>query len=150
MHNQLVEVHQVGVWIDHKEAFLVFNNENSESHENGESHDANKNVKNIVSGMEKHVRYSEHAVSAEGLAEDQRDRRYGSHLDRYYDEVISQMKGATSILIFGPGEAKQEFKKRFETKSIGGRIVGFETTDKLTNPQIVAKVKAYFNKGFFD
>ena len=48
---------------------------------------------------------------------------------------------AETILIFGPGEAKGELKKRMERDKIGIRIVAMETADKMTEPQIVAKVK---------
>jgi hypothetical protein len=30
------------------------------------------------------------------------------------------------------------------SKALSGRIVGIETTDKLTDPQIVAKVKEHY------
>lgn len=79
-------------------------------------------------------------------ADDQRDRRFASHLDRYYDQVISHIRDADSILIFGPGEAKGELKKRLESNGLGGRIVGVETTDKMTEHQVAAKVRAYFQK----
>jgi hypothetical protein len=60
--------------------------------------------------------------------------------------VISHIRDADSILIFGPGEAKGELKKRLESKGLGGRIVAVETTDKMTERQIAAKVRAYFQK----
>ena len=69
-------------------------------------------------------------------------RRYGQHLDRYYDEVIRQVGQPEALLIFGPGEAKQQPEERLSrSKELSARIVGVETTDKLTDRQIVAKVK---------
>lgn len=130
--NKQTAKQEVGVWIDHKEAFVVF------------SHDESAEAESIASDMEKHVRYSGYEA-ADGLAEDQRDRRFIAHLDQYYDEVIAHLKDATAILIFGPGEAKGEFRKRLEHNSSGGQIVGFETVGKLTNPQMVAKVQAFFH-----
>jgi hypothetical protein len=50
------------------------------------------------------------------------------------------------MLIFGPGEAKGELKKRLESNNLGGRIVGIETVDKMTDRQIAAKVRQYFLK----
>jgi len=47
-------------------------------------------------------------------------------------------------LIFGPGEAKGELKKRFEKECPGAHIVTMETTDKMTEPQIVAHVRHHF------
>jgi stalled ribosome rescue protein Dom34 len=63
------------------------------------------------------------------------------HLNRYYDEVISFIHEAESILILGPGEAKEELKKRIERKRLHGRIVGIETVDKMTDGQIEARVR---------
>jgi len=65
-------------------------------------------------------------------------------LDRFYDEVISFIRDAASILILGPGEAKGELKKRMQSKGLHGRIIGVETVDKMTFPQIAAKVRQYF------
>jgi hypothetical protein len=39
---------------------------------------------------------------------------------------------------------KGELKKHLELEGLGGRIVGIETTDKMTDPQIAAKVRQYF------
>ena len=125
-----------GLWIDHKEAVIVFT---ATSADNAEE------TKRMESGMEKHVRSSGRAAS-EGVAEDQRDRKHATELDQYYDDVIAQLKDATSILIFGPGEAKGEFKKRLEHKGADERIVGVETTDKMTDNQIAAKVREHFAK----
>ncbi|MFC1782737.1 hypothetical protein ACFL02_04020, partial [Planctomycetota bacterium] len=77
-------------------------------------------------------------------SEDLQDRRFMVHLDRFYDEVISFIRDAESILILGPGEAKGELKKRMESKGLLGNIVGVETVDKMTDPQIAAKVRQYF------
>lgn len=130
MSNQQAVKQEVGVWIDHKEAFVLFN-------------DGNKADSELSS--DKHIRYSEHATDGASPAEDQRERRHANRLNQYYDEVIPHLEDATSILIFGPGEAKGEFKKRLESKGFGGRIVGCEAVDNLTNNQMVAKVKAYFS-----
>ena len=43
------------------------------------------------------------------------------------------------------GEAKLQLQKRLSlSKALAERIVGIETTDKLTDPQIVAKVKEHY------
>ena len=50
-----------------------------------------------------------------------------------------------ALLIFGPGEAKLQLKERLSrSKALSEHIVGIETTDKLTDPQIVAKVKEHY------
>ena len=125
---------QAGIWIDHKQAFIVVVGEGTEQ------------SKRLDSDVEKHVRFSGHAAQQEGSADDQRDRQFASHLGKYYDEVIAQVHDAQSILLFGPGEAKGELEKRFAGKGLTGSIVGVETADKMTEHQIAAKVRQYFQK----
>jgi hypothetical protein len=123
---------EVGIWIDHKDAYLVFVGEGAPAAQHTES------------GVGKHVRFSGHHASQDGSADDQRDRQFAAHLEKYYDDVISHMQGAKSILLFGPGEAKGELKKRLAAKGLGDRVVGVETVDKMTDHQIAAKVRAHF------
>jgi len=125
---------QAGIWIDHRAAFIVFVDEGHEE------------TKRIKSDLEKHVRFSGRAASEEGSADDQRDKQFAAHLARYYDEVIAHVRDAESILLFGPGEAKGELEKRLTSKGLGERIVGIETTDKMTDRQIVARVRERFRK----
>jgi hypothetical protein len=61
----------------------------------------------------------------------------------YYDAVIACIRGAEAILIFGPGDAKGELKKRLESNDLGGRIISIETVDKMTDRQIAAKVRQH-------
>ncbi len=50
-----------------------------------------------------------------------------------------------AVLIFRPGEAKLQLKERLSrSKALAERLVGIETTNKLTDPQIVAKVKHHY------
>jgi len=123
-----------GLWIDHRKAVIVIVSDEGEE------------TKQLESGMEKHVRFSGGSRSEEGKADDQRDRQFTGHLNTYYDEVISHIRDAESILLFGPGEAKGEIEKRLANKGLGGRIVGVETLDKMTNRQIAAKVRQHFPK----
>jgi len=122
----------VGLWIDHREAFLVFVGVDGEE------------TSRVESGMEPHVRFSGGNRPADGAADDQRDRQFTVHLNRYYDEVIAQVRDAEAILVFGPGEAKGELKSRLASQGLGGHIVGVETVDKMTAPQIAAKVREHF------
>ena len=123
---------QVGLWIDHRETLVVSLRDQGEA------------TTRIESGMEKHVRFPGGNRSEEGSADDQRDRQFTAHLNRYYDDVISHIRDAESILLFGPGEAKVELEKRLASKGLGGRVVGVETVDKMTAPQIAAKVRRHF------
>jgi hypothetical protein len=65
--------------------------------------DEGEAIQRISSDVEPHGRFFAHAP--EGALEDRRDRRFGEHLHRYYDEVIAAIRDADSILIVGPAEA---------------------------------------------
>ena len=121
---------KVGLWIDHKKAVIF-----SLADEGAE-------IKRISSELKKDVRFSGGAQKES--VEKHRDKRLSEHLNNYYDEVVEHICDAESILIFGPGEAKKELKKKLESKKLHGNIVGFETADKMTDNQIVAKVRQRF------
>ena len=123
---------QVGLWIDHRKAVIVTVSGDTEE------------ITRIASNVER-VRYSGEAQDVKG--EDQLDRRFLDHLGKYYDEVIAHVRGAESILIMGPGEAKGEFVKRLQSEGLGESIVGVETLDKMTDPQIAAVVRERFAAG---
>ncbi len=129
----------VGLWIDHRKAVIV-----------AILGEGKEIVLTMKSHLEPHVRFSAGArsktphLSVELTAEDQRDRRFAQHLSTYYDEVISHIREAEAILVFGPGEAKGELEKRLESTGLGGRIVGVEAVDKMTDRQIAAKVRQRF------
>ena len=119
----------IGLWIDHRKAVIVIVTEDGEE------------LKKITSNMEKHVRFTGGNGSEDGSSEDVRDRQFGNHLNSYYDEVITVIRGADSIQIFGPGEAKGELEKRLEHEGLKARILVVETMDKMTDRQISAKVR---------
>jgi hypothetical protein len=73
------------------------------------------------------------------------EERHNQHLEQYYDDVIGQLGQPEALLIFGPGEAKLELGERLRrSKTWSDRTVDIETADKLTEPQIVARVKEHF------
>ena len=123
---------EAGLWIDHRKAVIVTVTEDG------------LETKQIQSNMEKHVRFSS-GSSEDGSSEDMRDRQFANRLSDFYDEVIAAIRDVESILIIGPGEAKGELVKRLERDEIGGRIVGLETVDKMTDHQIAERVRQQFH-----
>jgi hypothetical protein len=131
---------KVGLWIDHRKAIIVTVTDKGEE------------IGLIISRVEKQPRrsgdsplkgpYEPHHVQAQ----DSRQRTLTGHLNIYYDAVIASIRDAEAILIFGPGEAKGELKERLEKHSLGGRIAGVETVDRMTDRQVAAKVRTYFPK----
>jgi hypothetical protein len=130
---------KVGLWIDHRKAIVVAVTDKGE--ERGL----------IISKVEKQLRRSGDSPlkgpyeSQQVPESDSRQRTLTGHLNIYYDAVIASIRAAESILIFGPGEAKGELKARLASSNLGGRIVGVETVDKMTDRQIAAKVRQHFH-----
>ena len=117
---------KVGIWIDHKKAVIVFASADGVT------------FKLLESEIGSHGRFS-------GGGEKKYEDRFGEHLDQYYDQVISELGEPEALLIFGPGEAKLQLKERLSrSKPLSESVVGVETSDKLTEPQIVAKVKKHY------
>lgn len=123
---------RVGLWIDHRKAVIVMITE------------AGEEIKEISSNMEKHVRFTGGTASEDGSTEDVKDRQFGNHLNNFYDSVISVIRDAGSILIFGPGEAKGELAKQLERDGLKSHLLSVETVDKKTDRQISAKVRKHF------
>lgn len=129
---------KVGLWIDHRKAIVVAVTEQGEE------------TIEITSEAEKQLRRAgdsplEGAYESRQMpADDKRQRAFTGQLNIYYDAVIDGIRDADSMLIFGPGEAKNELKERLAGNNLSGRIVGIETADKMTNPQIASKTRKYF------
>ncbi|MGZ3581037.1 MAG: hypothetical protein ACXU9I_06455 [Syntrophales bacterium] len=129
---------KVGLWIDHKKAVIVALTDKEEE------------IGLVVSKVEKQLQRSGDSPlkgpyeARKVPADDSRQRTFTAHLNIYYEALIACLRDAESILIFGPGEAKGELKKRLARNNLGGRIVSMETVDKMTDRQITAKVRQYF------
>lgn len=129
---------EIGLWLDHREAVIVILTDGGEE------------MKHITSDSGKHMRYSgsSHSKTPEGLkevtSEDQRDRKFGNELNKFYDEIIATVRDADAIQIFGPGEAKGELEKRIAHEGIKAQILAIETMDQMTDRQISAKVREHF------
>lgn len=127
---------EVGVWIDHRQAVIMT------------LVDQVEDIQQITSNVEEQVRYSGDSAGSHDdtteIRRDRQDRRFDAHLGKFFDEVIVSFRDVDSILIFGPGEAKRKLQKHLEGQAIGEHIVGIETTDNMTEGQIVAKVRQDF------
>ena len=130
-----------GLWLDHRQAVIVVIS------------DKGIVTQRILSGVEKQLRRSGDSplkgpYEAQSVpADDSQEAILTGALNTYYDEVIGWISQADALLLFGPAEAKDELKKRLEHSGLGKLIIGVETADKMTDRQIEAKVKQYFQGG---
>jgi stalled ribosome rescue protein Dom34 len=127
----------IGIWVDHRKAILV-------SLEAGAAI-----IRHLESDIEPHVHSSGGSGGTAGVQsitkERAADERRKHQRHDFYQEIIKAL-GATSVVyILGPGEAKNELIKEIEKmKGLHLTISAVETCDKLTEPQLVAKIKTFF------
>jgi hypothetical protein len=129
---------RAGLWIDHKKTIVVAVTDKGEE------------ICHIISKVESQPERAGDSPlkgrheSQRAPADDIRQRVLTEHLNIYYKAVIACLQDAEPILIFGPGEAKGELKKRLEKCNMGERIAAVEAADKMTDRQISAKVRQHF------
>ena len=121
---------EVGIWIDHKKAVIV------------SIAAGHVTTRTLESDVGPHAHFS---GSQEGGGEKKYEERHSHELDRFYDAVIRELVAPDALLLFGPGEAKLQLKERLgRSNALSKSIVAVESSDKLTDPQIVAKVKEHY------
>ena len=131
---------RAGLWIDHRKALIVAMTGTGQV------------TRLVISKIDKQLgrfsgtRSTTPYESLQVPADDSREKKFTTALTIYYRAVIASVRDAESILIFGPGEAKGELAKRLRRDKLGALIVGVETVDKMTDRQIAAKVRTYFEK----
>lgn len=115
------------VWIDHREAHVIqFNAEASEAE--------------IIKTRSKHqhLHHHEGTLGSGRVVTD----------PAYLQAVVEGVAEAIEVLVVGPGSAKLELIKhvhRHDPK-VAEKIVGVETVDHPTDPQLLAFAKHYFLK----
>ncbi len=137
-----------GIWLDRREAFVVSlttgnisGSGNQEMFERIES-DIERRVRLSGGSRSRKTPYGPQEISVDAKQED----RVKGQLRKYYHQIMQRISDADRILIFGPGEAKIELKKEIERSGqLAERIQKIEPADKMTQKQIVAKVKKFFN-----
>lgn len=136
----------VGVWLDHRQAYLVYLFRDQAAAEDNEM------IEGLKSNMERRVRLSGGArtrktpYGPQDIAVDgKQESRIRSQLAKYYKNIIDRIADADQVMVFGPGEAKIELKKAAERSGrLDGKIRKIETADKMTVKQIAARVRKFF------
>jgi hypothetical protein len=131
---------QIGIWIDHAHARIV-------TLQNGEA----LPVTTVNSNVEGHHKASGGAgvqppAHLHGVATRSRERHRIGELVRYYRDVAKQLSSAGALFILGPGEAPRELLDAITRHHapLAARVAGVERADKLTDAQLVARVRAFF------
>lgn len=129
-----------GLWINHKKAVIIVLTDQGVA------------TRLRISKAEKQLRHAGNSPLQDSnnrqqvAAIERPQKAFTGHLSAYYDAVIACIHDAKFIRIFGPGETKGELKKQLIRNNFSGRIVDIETVDKMTDRQIMAKVRQYLIK----
>jgi hypothetical protein len=129
---------KAGVWIDHRGSVIVAFT------------DGGEHITHIASNVEKHLERGGDSPlkgAYEPLQvppDDRRQMALTGDLNTYYDLVITAIRNYDHVLLLGPGEAKGELHKRLVKSKLNARVDAVETADKMSDPQIAAKVRAHF------
>jgi len=130
---------KIGIWLDHEKAHFI---------------DAGKHVLyTVYSGEESQPRYpGEHGDGAKlgnnrsTNNENQKHKRQQNILSQYYHDIANRLNDYDEVYLFGPTTAKDELRNHLKAdKHSAYKTIHVQHADQLTENQMVAKVKQFFN-----
>lgn len=123
--NQTNQKQFAGVWLDHHKATIIAM----------ENEDAEYTVLDKVESAEEHGGSSEHSIHKTEQADQL----------KYFKSVAKLLVNYDEVLLFGPGTAQEQFQKHLQedTQFKNSKIV-IDSSDKLTDPQMISKVREFF------
>jgi len=132
----------IGVWLDKEKALVV-------TIENG-----TENMKTIPSNIETFRIHGGSGTRLKGGPQDVvQDSKYlereKHQTKRYFKELAEEVNSADSLAIFGPAETFEKFKKELEDshKELNARVKKVQRVDSMTDNQVKALVRDFFNNG---
>ena len=129
-----------GIWLDKEKALIV-------TLENGE-----ENVVTIPSNIEHfHVQGGSGTRFKGGPQDVVQDSKYlekeKHQFKAYFKNIVSEIKEADAIAIFGPAQTNEKFEKELieNYNDLKTKIKGVEKADSMTDNQVKALVRDFFN-----
>ncbi|MEW4922639.1 hypothetical protein [Algibacter sp. 2305UL17-15] len=130
---------QTGVWLDKDKAIIVT------------IYNGDVSLNTIVSHMEHfHVHGGSGTRSKGGPQDVVHDSKYlereKHQQKKYFKKLASEIKDTDAIVLFGPAETRINFSKALAKsyKGLSIKVKDVVKTDRMTNRQVKAWVKAYF------
>lgn len=122
-----------GIWLDHKSAFVL------KANLMGEFTEVTK-LESDIEGHDKTQLYGgEHFTI---VNQHKGDNRHGSQMKHFTDKIIAKIADADEILVFGPAEAKFEFKHALEAhKALASKLKAVDSADHMSEAEMKAFVK---------
>jgi len=130
----------LGVWLDHTQAYGVWVDEEGEADVQHTKADAVQNEDVAARAATAHTGVYG-ALAPHAKPEDKRRQR----AERLYDRIMRTMARAQKVYVFGPGLARKELQKRIAgDKNLADKLVGVASAEKMSEAQMVAHVKEFF------
>jgi hypothetical protein len=130
----------LGIWLDHREAYLIWLDENGEAdvqHAEADYPEEGQKADRAIGGRA--GAYG--AVAPHAHLEEKQHRE----AKRFHDKLFRAVRTAERVYIFGPGKAREELAKRLrEHKDFTGHIRAVESAEKMTHAQMAARVRSFF------
>ena len=134
----------VGVWLDHREAFLFWADEEGDIE-----------TEYLKSDYQETSEPTERATGfAGGFAQGavgpvfphaSVERRHMEQLKKYFKKLAAMLHDANQLYLFGHGMATKEFARFLGTRErLAERLQAVESFDRMTRPQMIARVKQFF------
>jgi stalled ribosome rescue protein Dom34 len=122
---EFMKTNHVVIWIDHQEAHVLY-------------FDSSKNE--LIKSQSKH-NHLHHKANEVGNGNAPKDHEF-------FHKVMAAVSQVNEILIIGPGSAKHELSKHAlaHDPSTAKMIVGVETVDHPTDPQVMDYARKYFER----
>lgn len=131
----------IGIWLDKEKAHLVTIDNDVEK------------LETVLSDVENYRIHGGSGTRFKGGPQDVvQDSKYlereKHQLKSYFRELAETIKEADAIAIFGPAETQRKFKRELEEnfKSIDQKVKKVEVVDSMTDNQVKALVRDFFNK----
>ena len=128
----------VGIWLDYRDAYIVFINNDSEKTLHLTSH---IDESHPVGGSGTSTPYG----AQEAISETKYLNRRQQQEKQYYLSIIEKLSPRDGIYIMGPSQAKIGLEQEMSKKpGQAGEILAVESCNRITDNQIKAKVRDFF------
>jgi len=131
----------IGIWIDTKHAVIINLSNNNHS------------VKIVNSTIETRERVDGESKKFGRFGgqyltyEKNRMHRRNEQTNQFLKRLLKEIQNCDEIVLFGPSKMKKIFEKEIKgNMQISNKLAGVYNSDLLTENQMVAWVKNYFNK----
>lgn len=130
---------KIGIWIDKREAKIV------------SIEDKNEQLDTIVSEIEEfHVSGGSRSKSKTGPQDVVQDRKYlereKHQLADFFKDIITSIDSPDALIIFGPAQTGEKLYNEMEKHPrLYKKIKAVEKADNMTDKQVMAWVRNYFN-----